>query len=155
LKSGFAATLLCTLVRMEPSRAGIVCGRILAVLYPTDPFPALPASRITLLVNWWEERPSGPVDLPSDLCFGAPSTTTSSTGTCETTFTARNRPMVPVGPVGQFVLDWPQWCAQTLPQSVASVHSERAGEPLLVEYLHHTGAPPPCDQRWYSLQSPE
>ena len=54
---------------MEPSRAGIVCGRILAVLYPTDPFPALPASRITLLVNWWTVVPEAPCcsPLPDDM----------------------------------------------------------------------------------------
>jgi hypothetical protein len=118
----------------------------LTVLHPVDGFPA-GASRITLLINWWEERPSGPVDLPSDLCFGAPCTTPTG---CETT--ASNRPMVPVRPLVPFVLDWPQWSAQTLPRSVACVQRERVGEPLLVEYLHHTGAAPPSNQHWYNSE---
>ena len=53
----------------HPNQLTLFCGALNhGVLHPppTYPFPPPPAERVTLLVNWWTERPNGPSDLPEE-----------------------------------------------------------------------------------------
>jgi hypothetical protein len=109
------------------------------VLATTQPNPT-ERSRFTLLLNWWPERPHGPVDLPPCFAFGQTLEPTTSSGTGDSDM--RQREYVEwVAPGHKSFTQsghLPAWQAQQLPSELERV-ARPPGAPLRIRY----GAPLP------------